>query len=135
MNTKQKGDISEAQVLAALLRFGCNVLVPFGDRNRYDFVVEENGAFTRIQVKTAQIIKDTVRFKVCSVTRKNGKCGSAPYHGQIDFFMSYCPENGAIYSIPISSCGKRSINLQLSKNVRKNGRAAKDFEFNGRFLF
>jgi hypothetical protein len=40
--------------MAALLRRGKKVLMPFSDNCRYDIVVEENGSFTRIQCKTGR---------------------------------------------------------------------------------
>jgi len=51
--TKQKGDIAEAYVIYALRQKGFNVLVPWGEDNRYDLVSEKNGVFKRIQVKYA----------------------------------------------------------------------------------
>ena len=58
MNSKHVGDTSEAQVIAALLKMGKNVLLPFGDNQRYDVVIEEKGKFIRIQVKTAREITE-----------------------------------------------------------------------------
>jgi len=51
--TKQKGDIAEAFVTYLLKEKGFNVLVPWGEDNRYDLVTEKNGIFKRIQVKYA----------------------------------------------------------------------------------
>jgi hypothetical protein len=47
MNSKIIGDVSEAAVIAALLKSGVNVLIPFGDRSRYDVVIEKDGKFER----------------------------------------------------------------------------------------
>lgn len=41
--TKQKGDVSEAVVLAELVKLGFSVLQPFGDNQSYDLVVEKGG--------------------------------------------------------------------------------------------
>lgn len=57
-NPSAIGDLAEAAVLHALVRAGRNVLQPFGNRLRYDLVVHEaDGTFSRIQVKTGQLIK------------------------------------------------------------------------------
>ena len=46
-NSKSVGDITQSQVMAALLRRGKIVLMPFGDNCRYDLVVEQDGLFFR----------------------------------------------------------------------------------------
>jgi hypothetical protein len=35
------------------LKLGYNILTPYGDCERYDFVVDVNGKFYKIQAKTA----------------------------------------------------------------------------------
>lgn len=51
-DTKQKGDIAEALVIAKLLRQGYAIAQPFGDRMPYDLLVDMgDGLFARIQVK------------------------------------------------------------------------------------
>ena len=40
-NSKSVGDITQSQVMAALLKHGKNVLMPFGDNCRYDLVVDD----------------------------------------------------------------------------------------------
>lgn len=133
MNSKQKGDISEAQALAALLQNGLNVLVPFGDRNRYDLVVEENGVFTRIQVKTGKLDRNAVRFSTRSMTTENGKWVKRTYHGQADIFMVYCPDNGKLYTVPVAKCGADEVALGLGqrRGNQHAARRAEDFEFHG----
>jgi len=46
-NTKAIGEISEAIVLAEFLKMGFPVLLPFGDNQRYDMVIEAGGRFLR----------------------------------------------------------------------------------------
>ena len=132
MNTKEIGDISEAMVIAAFLKAGKNVLTPFGDKNRYDIVVENDGKFDRIQVKTARKHGEIVTFKLHSSTRQNGKKIDTPYQGQVEAFAAYCPETDKVYLVPISICGTALMTLRLS--APKNGmktkiRYAKDYEF------
>src|SRR5262249_30713483 len=52
-NTKSIGEVSEAIILAEFLKAGFPVLLPFGDNQRYDMVVEVGGRFLRVQCKTA----------------------------------------------------------------------------------
>ncbi len=100
-NSKAIGDVTQSQVLAALLGQGRRVLLPFGDNCRYDLVVEENGAFTRIQRKTGRISRGAVVFAVASSQyHRGGKRRS--YQGEIDAFGFFCPDNGRTYIIPIA---------------------------------
>ena len=48
MNSKQIGNITELETMLAFLKLGFNVLTPYGDCERYDFVVDANGKFLRI---------------------------------------------------------------------------------------
>ena len=99
-NSKAVGDITQSQVMAALLRRGKKVLMPFGDNSRYDPVVEERGLFTRIQCKTGKFDRGAVVFSVASSQyRRGGK--RQDYRGQIDAFGVFCPDNEKVYIIPI----------------------------------
>lgn len=56
---KQLGEQSQAHIIARLLEVGYTVLVPYGDSNRYDLVIEGgDGQFWRVQCKTAYMEKD-----------------------------------------------------------------------------
>lgn len=43
MNTKDKGNIGEAVILAEFMKKGIPVSIPFGDNARYDLIAEFNG--------------------------------------------------------------------------------------------
>lgn len=134
MNTKQKGDIAEAQVIAAMLKDGFSVLIPFGDRNRYDFVLEENGEYLRIQVKTGSRCGKSLRFKSCSTTTEAGRVKHVHYKGQADVFAVYDPISGKIYLVPVENCGERDTRLSLNGKPRNQHKPllAVDFEFSAR---
>lgn len=56
MNSKSVGEITEGIVLAKMLRLGYVALIPFGNNQRYDLVVDKgDGAFIRGQCKTGEI--------------------------------------------------------------------------------
>jgi hypothetical protein len=129
-NSKAIGDIAQSQLLAALLRRGQKVLIPFGDNSRYDLVVEENGRFTRIQCKTGKINRGAVVFAVASSQyHRGGKRQS--YQGQVDAFGVFCPDNQRTYIIPIGDLPLvREAKLRLTpprnsggpRNMRSNPR-------------
>lgn len=99
-NSKSVGDITQSQVMAALLKRGKKVLMPFGDNFRYDLVVEEDGRFTRIQCKTGKLIHGAIVFSVASSQYHRGG-RRQDYRGQVDAFGVFCPDNEKVYIIPI----------------------------------
>lgn len=134
MNSKEVGDISEAMVIAAFLKAGKNVLIPFGDKNRFDLVTEEAGVFKRVQIKTARKKGEIITFKLYSSTRQKGKRIDTPYQGQIELFAAYCPETDKVYTVPVDICGTSLFTLRLSKaanGIKKGVHYAKDYEFKG----
>ncbi|MAG26116.1 hypothetical protein CMI47_11155 [Candidatus Pacearchaeota archaeon] len=137
MNTKQKGDISVANILASILEYDIPVCVPWGDCQPYDLIVDMNGELLKIQCKTGRLSQECLRFPVHSITTKNGKPIHRSYKKcEVDFFMIYFPDNGKVYCIPHRQVGKDSVFLRLHKpknNQQKKVKMAQDFEFNGTF--
>ena len=50
-NTKRAGEVSEAAFLHKAVGLGLKVTKPWGDSERYDFVVDAGGRFWRVQIK------------------------------------------------------------------------------------
>ena len=102
VNTKQIGNITELKVILAFLELGYNVLLPYGDNERYDFVSDVKGDFLRIQVKSA-ITRDngaTFCFSCRSCNRKDGKIVHHLYSNEeIDYFATIFNEK--CYLIPL----------------------------------
>jgi hypothetical protein len=121
MNTKRIGEISEAHILTALFEKGYAVLLPFGDNQRYDLVVEIEGRFLRVQVKTGKYINGTVCFRTVSssVHRTGGKVRS--YVDDVDYFGVYCPQIQQSYLVPIDDVrgNTRTVNMRVEP-ARKN---------------
>jgi hypothetical protein len=131
MNSKDKGNTTEAMILAALIRVDRNVLVPWGDNLRYDLAYDDNGQLIRVQCKTGRYRKGAVVFATCSSMAHRGK-RARNYRGQADFFGVYCPQLRKTYLVPVNECGRRSCTLRLrapkNKQITKV-RLAADFEF------
>jgi hypothetical protein len=131
MNTKDVGNTTEAMVLAALVKAGHAVLVPWGDNLRYDLAIDDAGKLLRIQCKTGRYQHGAVEFAACSSTthRKAGK--KQTYHGQADFFGVYCPQLDTVYFVPIKDVGVSTgiLRVEAPKNSQvKKIRWAKDYE-------
>jgi hypothetical protein len=132
-NTKAIGDLSEAMVIAALVRHGYLVSIPFGENHRYDVVADDGERLLRIQVKTGRLRGGIINY-ACSSThrhRRSGPSANRPYFGQIEFLAVYCPGNGKVYLVPESELVATRAHLRvapcLNQQVR-NIRWAAEFE-------
>jgi PD-(D/E)XK endonuclease len=127
-NTKATGEVSEAVVLARFLEAGFPVLLPFGDNQRYDMVVEVDGRFLRVQVKTAyQALGGCIRFNA-RTTNRHGQ-NSTHYRGQADLFAAYSPDTKQVYVLPVDGCGDTGVWLRLrpaGNNQHRHVRLAED---------
>jgi len=130
VNSKDIGERTEAQVLAAFLRRGDIVLLPFGDNQRYDLALDDNGKLIRVQCKTGRLRDGAVRFKACSTYAHRGR-KSKSYKGQIELFGVYCMEIDKIYLVPVDDVGIREGILRIVPPRNNQGskiRWAKDYE-------
>lgn len=131
MNSKQIGNITELETMLAFLKLGYNVLIPYGDCERYDFVVDISGKFYRIQSKTSKSNDENASFSFScrSCNRKDGKIIHHTYsEKEIDFFTTSF--DGKVYLIPVEECGtEKRLRLLPPKNGQtKNVSWAKDYE-------
>lgn len=129
MNSKMVGERTEGIVLAHMLRLGYSVLIPFGNNQRYDLVIDKgNGALIKGQCKTARITNGCLTFNAASVNGFTGK--RKTYVGQIDVFWVYSPSTDKIYEIPVDAVGINECRLRIDppKGGATSGiRWAKDF--------
>lgn len=131
MNTKQQGNITEVSVMLEFLKLGYNVLTPYGDCERYDFVADVNGHFYKIQVKSANDKEEgKITFNCASTHYVDGKCVHDSYtKDEIDYFATFY--NNKCYLISVEECGGRSASLRFlpPKNNQTRGiKWAKDYE-------
>ena len=121
LNTKQRGNITEVECMLGFLKLGYNVLTPYGDCERYDFVVDIDGHLYKIQVKSANINhidEGYIDFPTSNKTTKNGVVIRHGYtKDQIDYFMtSY---NNQCYLVPVEECSNTEKRLRFTPP--KNG--------------
>jgi PD-(D/E)XK endonuclease len=123
------GNEGEAMILAALIRRGFEVLVPFGEGQPYDLVVHlGDNKFLRVQCKTAWLRQGCVVFN--SHSTDHGR-GALPYHGLADIFGVYFPPDGSVYLVPVDAVARFEGRLRRAptrNNQRKRIREAVDFE-------
>ena len=124
-DSRVKGDIAEKLFELECLKRGIPYFVPGNMNSRIDYVVDDNGAFKRVQIKYISSYegKILVSFTKGQNGRKNAD-GSPSYlkydSDEIDLFIVYNPETAAFYSINLEEHGhKRGITLRVDppKNV------------------
>lgn len=112
MNSKKKGELAEAKVLARLLTLEKIVLLPWGDSVRYDLVIDNaNGSFTRGQVKTGRWKRGSVVFSTKSVDWYTKVCKD--YKQDVDVFWVYCAHTDQVYEIPIDQITRTEMCLRV----------------------
>lgn len=117
--TKQKGDIAEAYVTYLLKQNGFNVLIPWGEDNRYDIVTEKKGIFKRIQVKYSTPKNGTIEVRVRSCNNYNIIHYSPK---DIDIIAVYSSNKNKVFFIPLEDIKDKSIcklRLEPTKNKQK----------------
>jgi hypothetical protein len=129
MNSATKGNAAEAAVLAALVRRGYKVLLPFGDGHSYDLAVDLGGTgVLRVQCKTAWPVSGCLSFNCRSTDHGRGR---QPYFGLADVFGVYFPPNDSVYLVPLDDVAGFNGRLRLEptrNNQRRGIRMATDFE-------
>ena len=117
MLTGEKGNRSEARVLAALVDAGYSVLIPFGSGHKYDFVIDDSARLFRVQCKTGRVRNGVLLFNAYSQSG-NGSVKMS-YRGLADLFAVLDPDNDKVYIVPVDEVGITVVSLRLTPPVNK----------------
>lgn len=126
MNSKDKGNIGEAVILAEFVKNNIQVAIPFGDNARYDLIAEFNGKLNRIQVKYCNqkvTENNSISCPCASSTNHTTNKNYTTYENDIDYFCFYLAEWDELLIVPIEQIGtKKSIVFRqdLPKNNQTN---------------
>ncbi len=116
-HAKQRGEWGELRFMARAAEHGLRVTKPWGESAPYDFAIEHNGRFLRVQVKCT--FKKRGNSYVCSVSS-----GRGPYSSdEIDFVAAYVIPIDTWYILPLAALC-RSFDVWLTPH-RKNSRYAR----------
>lgn len=132
-NSKIKGNITELETAVALIRRGCGVCIPYGDRNKYDLVADVDGEFIRLQCKTSRT-KDggkTFGFSERSSHTKDGVQINEPYSpSEVDYFATVFNNKCYLYPVTGACSSDRILRLSEPKQGSNESRInwAKDYE-------
>jgi PD-(D/E)XK endonuclease len=101
---KQRGELAEIAFLHKAAAFGFGVAKPYGDSERYDFILDSGERLWRVQVKS---ISTTYTFGGghgyrTATCHSRGSCKDLPYTAnEIDFFVAYIVPRDIWYVIPV----------------------------------
>jgi hypothetical protein len=116
MNTSRKGDETESTILSRLIAVGLSVYIPFGDSDRYDLVVDDGKALSRVQCKTGSWINGTVRFNLfTSTVNADGRVDPGYTAEEIDVYAVYSRRTDDAYWIPIRETGSGEMRLRVEE--------------------
>ena len=127
--TKRKGDLGEAMVMADVLRRGYKVAIPVGEDWKYDLIVLR-GSLERVQCKYVES-DGHILFVPC---RSANNWKTHKYTAEdVDWIACYDKTTDRCYYFPSSLLGEGMSFLTARLTLPKNGqkarvRWAKDFE-------
>lgn len=105
LGNKKKGEYAELFFASEALLRNFVVAFPNGDSAKYDFILEKNGRFNRIQVKSASRK---------AVTCGSGKSSSVKYSkNDIDFIAAVDLNSGNIFLIPVDKIKSKAVSLNV----------------------
>ena len=125
--TREKGNLSEARILAAFVSAGYLVAVPFGSGHKYDFVVDDSTHLFRVQCKTGRVKNGVLIFNAYSQSG-NGSV-KMNYRGLADLFAVLNPDDDKVYLIPVNDVGVTMVSLRLAPTLNKQTHGVRWAEF------
>ena len=126
MNSKDKGNIGEAILLAELTKSQIQVAIPFGDNARYDLIAEFNGKLNKIQIKYCGQTTENNSF-ICpcaSSTNHTTNKHLSTYEEDVDYMAFYLVPIDKTLLVPIEKIiGKKTITFRIDppKNGQQTG--------------
>jgi len=119
---QKRGQAAEAIVKSEFVSRGVSVLVPAYDNEPYDIVIELEGDFHRVQIKTGfeATTDGAVRFRTRSTRTKSSGYEREGYQGSVDLFAVYAPVCDETYVIPIEDAGDTQMTIRYEQSKNNN---------------
>ncbi len=108
---KKRGEWVELQFMARAAANGLSVAKPWGDSEHYDFIVEANGVFHRVQVKSSMAMIGNQYVASCHPPTRP-KQGYT--EAEIDFLAVFIIPINMWYVIPASALRGRKFGIALN---------------------
>jgi len=106
LTTKRRGELSELAFVYKAASQGFHVAKPYGDSERYDFIVDNGSRLWRVQIKSTTTLLNGL-YHVNSHRRTNA--GVIPYQlDEVDFLVAYIIPEDAWFILPIDIIQSRT---------------------------
>jgi len=111
---KRQGELSELAFVHKAASLGFGVARPYGDNERYDFIVDSGQRLWRVQVKSTTYSEEGC-YRLRAIRHLCGR--EVPYRpSEVDFLVAHViPEEGW-FVLPIRAIGNRTL-LTLSPSA------------------
>jgi hypothetical protein len=110
---KQLSKEGELRFAAEFLRKGFQIFLPYGEDSPIDLLIEKDGNFKRIQIKSTRPIKGAIH---CRIKSSNNWQVKKYTKKDIDYFGIYDYLNKRGYLIPIEEMeGMTETNIRIEK--------------------
>ena len=96
--SKSRGEAAEAAFLAKAASLGFGVAKPWGDSERYDFILDSGYNFWRVQVKSSQLHANR-----CYHIKTSGWRNRLYTSSEVDFLVAYIIPENLWYVVPIGA--------------------------------
>jgi hypothetical protein len=121
LNTKRRGEVAEAAFLHKAASLGFSVAKPWGESDRYAFILDSGDRCWRVQVKSAHTSAiNGYSFHACGNVRKNRYTAR-----DIDFIVGYVVPDDVWYVIPIAAYAERTTIKVFPSSKRRMSRYEK----------
>jgi len=104
-NTKRAGEISEAAFLHKAVGLGFKVTKPWGDSERYDFIVDAGGRFWRVQIK-GTAARHAGGYHIQPMHLVYGERKVVYTEKEIDVLAAHIVPLDAWYIVPVQAIGE-----------------------------
>ena len=101
-NTKRAGERSEAAFLSKAAELGFGVAKPWGDSERYDFILDNGHRLLRVQVKATDSLRAGAYETRATYTAGKGRAVYAL--SDIDFLVAHIVPLNLWYVLPVCAC-------------------------------
>jgi len=121
--TKKRGELAELAFVYKAASLGFAVARPYGDSDRYDFIVHSGQHFWRVQVKSSSAMQYGA-YLVNAQRNSNGR--SIPYTAEeIDFLVAHIVPEDAWFVIPVRAFTPRKSVRVYPRGDARSGRYEK----------
>ena len=119
MDCKKQGNIVELRFYLKAFELDLVVSKPFGDNARYDFIVDNKGRLSRVQIKSTGVLNLEAghhghigRYRILSAF---GAIKRSLSKEHIDYLVAYIIPESLWYIIPVEAMrGKKTLHFKIN---------------------